>query len=141
MQGLSLVRWTGEYETHLRGYSALARLCFVRGDWAGALDNVKTLEEIQPEDDLYAQALRYRFLVCDSAVNKAGLDEARRLAAHNAVQFRGLPDITGWNFMLGPIFGFAISGHSTYALFKVEISGPNLWTGGAFVGQRRVCWR
>jgi LuxR family maltose regulon positive regulatory protein len=94
-QGLSLVRWTGEYETHMRGYSSLARLCFVRGDWAGVLDNTKTLEETQPEGALYAQALRHRFSMRDSAANKTSLDEARLWAAQKAVQFRDLPDITG----------------------------------------------
>ncbi len=37
-----------------------------------------------------------------------------------------------WNFLLGPIFGFAVSGHSTYALLTVTVAGPDLWTGGAF---------
>lgn len=37
-----------------------------------------------------------------------------------------------WNFLLGPIFGFAVSGHDTYSLLTASINGPELWTGGAF---------
>lgn len=37
-----------------------------------------------------------------------------------------------WNFLLGPIFGFAVSGHDTYSLLTATINGPELWTGGAF---------
>lgn len=37
-----------------------------------------------------------------------------------------------WNFLLGPIFGFAVSGNATYALLTATSAGPDLWTGGAF---------
>jgi hypothetical protein len=37
-----------------------------------------------------------------------------------------------WNFFLGPIFGFPVSGITSFTLLQVEISGPDLFTGGAF---------
>jgi len=38
----------------------------------------------------------------------------------------------GWNFFEGPIFGFPVSGLDTFRLMKITVSGPELWTGGAF---------
>ncbi len=38
----------------------------------------------------------------------------------------------GWNFFEGPIFGAQISGLTTPALFHASLTGPHLWTGGAF---------
>ncbi len=38
----------------------------------------------------------------------------------------------GWNFFEGPVFGFPVSGLDTFRLTKITVSGPELWTGGAF---------
>ncbi|RPJ19755.1 MAG: CPBP family intramembrane metalloprotease [Chloroflexi bacterium] len=38
----------------------------------------------------------------------------------------------GWNFFEGVVFGFPVSGLGTYALTRINIHGPELWTGGAF---------
>ena len=38
----------------------------------------------------------------------------------------------GWNFFEGVGFGFPVSGLDIYALLRIKISGPELWTGGAF---------
>lgn len=38
----------------------------------------------------------------------------------------------GWNFCEGVVFGFPVSGLETYALTRIEITGPELWTGGPF---------
>ena len=38
----------------------------------------------------------------------------------------------GWNFFEGVVFGFPVSGLDSYALMHIRISGPVLWTGGAF---------
>lgn len=38
----------------------------------------------------------------------------------------------GWNFFEGPIFGFPVSGLDTFRLTNISVSGPVLWTGGAF---------
>lgn len=38
----------------------------------------------------------------------------------------------GWNFFEGVGFGFPVSGLDIYRLARITVSGPNLWTGGAF---------
>ena len=38
----------------------------------------------------------------------------------------------GWNFFEGVIFGFPVSGLDIYPLTRIEVTGPVLWTGGAF---------
>lgn len=94
-QGLSLVRWTGEYEALVRGYSALARVRSIQGDWMAMLESIKILEETRPEVTLYAQALRHRLSVHDWRVNKSTLEEAQRWVTQAAVRFDSLPDLTG----------------------------------------------
>ena len=38
----------------------------------------------------------------------------------------------GWNFFLGPVFGFPVSGIELTRLVKQTTRGPALWTGGEF---------
>ena len=38
----------------------------------------------------------------------------------------------GWNFFQGVVFGFPVSGMDSYALTKITVNGPALWTGGMF---------
>jgi len=38
----------------------------------------------------------------------------------------------GWNFFEGVGFGFPVSGLDTYKLTRIAVTGPELWTGGAF---------
>jgi hypothetical protein len=39
----------------------------------------------------------------------------------------------GWNFFEGVGFGFPVSGlDDIYKLIRIEVTGPELWTGGAF---------
>lgn len=38
----------------------------------------------------------------------------------------------GWNFFEGVVFGFPVSGLETARLLEIEVTGPALWTGGAF---------
>ena len=38
----------------------------------------------------------------------------------------------GWNFFEGVIFGFPVSGNSTFHLIRQTVSGPDLMTGGSF---------
>ena len=39
----------------------------------------------------------------------------------------------GWNFFEGVVFGFPVSGLSEiYKLIRINVHGPELWTGGAF---------
>lgn len=39
---------------------------------------------------------------------------------------------TGWNFFQNAVFGFPVSGFDRPGLFRITVSGPDLWTGGAF---------
>ena len=94
-QGLSLIRWTGEFRTHFKGYLALARLHSIHGDWAGMEESLKSLKETRPETVLYAQVLRHRFFARDWDANKTSLEEARLWAAQSEIRFDTLPDIIG----------------------------------------------
>jgi membrane protease YdiL (CAAX protease family) len=38
----------------------------------------------------------------------------------------------GWNFFEGVGFGFPVSGLDTYRLTRIDVTGPEMWTGGAF---------
>jgi hypothetical protein len=38
----------------------------------------------------------------------------------------------GWNFFEGVVFGFPVSGIAAYPLLRINVIGPELWTGGAF---------
>jgi len=38
----------------------------------------------------------------------------------------------GWNFFEGVVFGFPVSGLDIYALTRIQVTGPDIWTGGAF---------
>ena len=38
----------------------------------------------------------------------------------------------GWNFFEGVVFGFPVSGLDVYPLMRIEVTGPVIWTGGAF---------
>jgi membrane protease YdiL (CAAX protease family) len=38
----------------------------------------------------------------------------------------------GWNFFEGVVFGFPVSGLDIYPLTRIQVTGPELWTGGAF---------
>jgi membrane protease YdiL (CAAX protease family) len=38
----------------------------------------------------------------------------------------------GWNFFEGVVFGFPVSGLDIYALTRLKVHGPEIWTGGAF---------
>jgi LuxR family transcriptional regulator, maltose regulon positive regulatory protein len=95
LQGMELVRWTGEYETHMKGYTAQARLYALRHDWSGMLNCVKTLEEIWPEGALYAQALGHRLSLHYRVDSKAGIEEAMSWLAQVGVAFNNLPPIRG----------------------------------------------
>ena len=94
-QGLSLVHWTGEFRTHMKGYSALARLRSIQSDWTGMSESLKSLEETRPEGAFYAQALLHRLPVYDPAANKTSLAEAHLWVMKAAARFNDLPDVTG----------------------------------------------
>ena len=38
----------------------------------------------------------------------------------------------GWNFFEGVVFGFPVSGLDVYALTRINVHGPEIWTGGIF---------
>ena len=38
----------------------------------------------------------------------------------------------GWNFFEGVVFGYPVSGLTIYPLMNIKVSGPQVWTGGAF---------
>jgi hypothetical protein len=38
----------------------------------------------------------------------------------------------GWNFFAGVGFGSPVSGLNIYPLTRIQVHGPELWTGGVF---------
>ena len=38
----------------------------------------------------------------------------------------------GWNLFEGSVFGFPVSGLEVYKLVQIQITGPDIWTGGKF---------
>jgi len=38
----------------------------------------------------------------------------------------------GWNFFEGVGFGFPVSGLDVYPLIRIQVTGPEIWTGGSF---------
>ncbi|GJQ34798.1 MAG: helix-turn-helix transcriptional regulator [Anaerolineaceae bacterium] len=98
-QGLSLIRWTGEFRTHMKGYAALARLHSAQGDREGIAESLKFLEETRPESAPYAQTLRQRFSVYDPEEHKLNVEEAHISVTQAAARFSALPDITGIDLM------------------------------------------
>jgi LuxR family maltose regulon positive regulatory protein len=63
MEGLDLIRWTGEYEALITGYTALARLRAIQGDRSAMSEAVQTLADAWPSGALCAQALRHRLSI------------------------------------------------------------------------------
>ncbi len=64
IEGLDLIRWTGEYEAHYSGYTSLARLRAIQGNRPAMLEALVALEESWPEGASYAQSLRHRLSMC-----------------------------------------------------------------------------
>ncbi|HEU5087227.1 MAG TPA: hypothetical protein VFT99_07270, partial [Roseiflexaceae bacterium] len=120
-QGLSLLQWTGEFRTHLKGYTALARLRGILGDWSGAMENLRLLEAARPEGALYAQALRQRLAVRDPAGSNLSLEEARLWLSHAAIRFDALPDLTG----VDPITETLLRTHLSVAHIVARLAARN----------------
>jgi LuxR family maltose regulon positive regulatory protein len=125
-QGLSLIRWTGEFRTHMKGYSGLARLRSIQGNWTGMSESIKSLEEIRPESALFAQALRHRFLVRDPAVHKSSLEEAHLWVTQSTVRFGNLPDITGVDPMSETYFRTHLS--AAHVLTRLAARNPQAYS-------------
>ena len=88
MEGLDLVRWTGEYETHNKGYTAMARLHAIQGDRPAMLEAVKTLEETWPEGAIYAQALRHRLSMRHWPRDPDVQKDAQTWLAQSGIEFK-----------------------------------------------------
>jgi LuxR family maltose regulon positive regulatory protein len=123
-QGLSLIRWTGEYRTHIKGYAALARLRSVQGDEAGMLESLNLLGEIRPECAPYARALRHRLSLNAPFADHARLEAARAWAAREAVNFNNLPDITGVDPISETRFRASINAAHVRARLAAQDSAP-----------------
>jgi LuxR family transcriptional regulator, maltose regulon positive regulatory protein len=86
-EGLDLIRWTGEFVAHIKGYTELARLRAIQGDRPGMLDAVKALEEIWPSGILYTQALRHRLSIRHWRENPQVRKDASSWLAQSGVEF------------------------------------------------------
>ena len=124
--GLNLVRWTGEFRTHMKGYSSLARLRSIQGDWAGLIDCIKALEETRPEGIRYGKALYYRFSAQDWAANKTNLEEMYQWAVEEAVHFSSLPQITGVDPVSETYFETYLN--ASFALTRLKTRYPSAFS-------------
>jgi LuxR family maltose regulon positive regulatory protein len=86
-EGLELVRWTGGFLTHKKGYTALAHLRAIQGDQSGMLMALKTLEETWPEQALYVQALRHYLSLHDRPADLVLQQEAHSWLAQSGIDF------------------------------------------------------
>lgn len=125
-QGVNLIRLTGEYEARLRGHSALARLRFIQGDWAGILESAKILEANWPEGAIYAQALQHRLSVHDPVANKTSLEEARLWMMQEAVRFNDLPNLTGLDLVSRIRFQTYLS--AAHILTRLAARNPQVYS-------------
>lgn len=123
-QGLSLIRWTGEYEAYVEGYAALARLHCIQGDTPGMAEHLRTLAETRPEVAIYAQALRHRLAAHCGAANQIDWEEARRWLAQPDVSFAQLPDIVG----VDPLHRIAFQTHLCAAHTLTRLAARHLPT-------------
>jgi len=89
-EGLDLVRWTGEYEAHKNGYTALARLRAIQGDRTAMLEAVKSLEEAWPESAIHAQAWCHRLSMSHWPDDPDVQRDARTWLAQTGVKFDAL---------------------------------------------------
>jgi LuxR family maltose regulon positive regulatory protein len=94
-EGLALIRWTGEVLVHGKGYTALARLRALQGDWPAMLEAIKTLGETWSEGALDAEAIYHRLSMRhwpnDPDVSKA----ASTWLAKSGISFADLKVIEG----------------------------------------------
>jgi len=125
-QGLSLVHWTGEFRTHIKGYTALARLRSAQGDRMGITESLKFLEETRPESAPYAQALRHRFSTYDPDENKINFEEAHLRVTQAAARFSTLPDMTGIDLMSRIRFQTYLS--DAYNLTRLAVRNPKAYS-------------
>jgi LuxR family maltose regulon positive regulatory protein len=89
-EGLDLIRWTGEYEAYITGYTTLARLRAIQGDWPAMLEAIKTLEETWPEGVFYAQSLRHRLLMRQWPDDPDVQKDAQAWLAQSGIEFEKL---------------------------------------------------
>jgi LuxR family maltose regulon positive regulatory protein len=97
IDGLDLIRWTGESVAHRTGYTALARLRMIQRDQAGMLEAVKTLEETIPREALYAQALRQRLLLRHRLDDPDMQRDAKSWLSQSGISFGDLAAISSLN--------------------------------------------
>jgi LuxR family maltose regulon positive regulatory protein len=126
IQGLSLIRWTGESKAHMKCYPALARLRSIQGDSAGMLESIISFEETRLGGAVYAQALRHRLSVRDPVRNKISLEEAYLWVTQAAVRFDNLPDITGVDSMSETYFQTYLS--TAHILTRLAVQNPQAYS-------------
>jgi LuxR family maltose regulon positive regulatory protein len=110
----------------VRGYAALARVRSIQGDWTGTLESIKSLEEAHSENALYAQALRHRLSVSNSAADQFTLEQADLWLAQAALNFSGLPDMAGIDDRSA--FNFEAYLSAAHVLTRLAIRDPQAYS-------------
>jgi LuxR family maltose regulon positive regulatory protein len=104
MEGLDLIRWTGEYEALITGYTALARLRAIQGDRPAMLEAVRRLEEAWPAGVFYAQALRHRLSIRHWSDDPGVQKDAQTWLGQSGIEFAELAVIDSVDPMSGAYF-------------------------------------
>ncbi len=93
LEGLDLIRWTGEVEAPITGYTTLARLRAIQGNRGAMLEAIKALEEAWPEGIFYAGALRHHLSLQHWPADPGVEKDAQGWLAQSGIEFERLPVI------------------------------------------------
>jgi LuxR family maltose regulon positive regulatory protein len=135
MEGLDLIRWTGEYEATITGYTALARLRAIQGNRPAMLEAVKALEENWPDGAFYAQALRHRLSMCYWPDDPDAQQDARTWLDQSGIAFEKLAVIHSVDPMSTAYFESYLGAAYVLARLaegKVGVSTPGVYTPGVY---------
>jgi LuxR family maltose regulon positive regulatory protein len=125
-EGLDLIRWTGEYSAHKKGYTALARLRAIQGDRPAMLAAIGALEETWPEGAFYAQSLSQRLSIRHWPADPDVRKDAQIWLDRSGIEFAGLPVIQHFDAISEAYFQSYLG--AAHVLARLAQAMPGLYT-------------
>lgn len=129
-EGLDLIRWTGEYQAHARGYTAMARLRAIQGDRSAMVEAVETLEEVWPGGARYAQTLRHRLSMRHWPADPAVWKDAQIWLTQSGIEFDKLEVIDSVDPINTPYFDNYLN--AAYVLARLAKGKPGVYAPGVY---------